>query len=79
MGVGLTRGSDPAGERNAAQFLFWVGVVVKLNSGIEAAICATCSSECVLAFLLEGTRRSVGQTSIRRAIAGVMLGLIMRS
>src|SRR6266545_137602 len=44
------------------------------NSTMDAAICATCSRECVRAFLAYGTSRSVGQISIRRAIAGVMLG-----
>jgi hypothetical protein len=40
---------------------------------MEAAICATCSGEWVLAFLAYGTSRSIGQISMRRAIAGVMV------
>ena len=43
------------------------------NSTMDAAICATCSGECVRAFLAYGTSRSVGQISMRRAIAGVMV------
>ncbi len=41
---------------------------------MDAAICATCSEECVRAFLAYGTKRSVGQISMSRAIAGVMVG-----
>src|SRR5260370_36598677 len=41
------------------------------NSTMDAAICATCSGECVLAFLAKGTSRSVGQISMCIAIAGV--------
>jgi len=40
---------------------------------MDAAICAICSAECVRAFLAYGTSRSVGQISIRRAIAGVIV------
>ena len=40
---------------------------------MDAAICAICSAECVRAFLAYGTSRSVGQISMRRAIAGVMV------
>ena len=40
---------------------------------MDAAICATCSGECVRAFLAYGTSRSVGQISMCRAIAGVMV------
>jgi hypothetical protein len=43
---------------------------VKPNSMIDAAICAICSGECVRAFLAYGTNRSIGQISMRRAIAG---------
>ena len=46
----------------------------KPNSTMDAAICATCSGECVRAFLAYGTSRSVGQISMRRAIAGEMGG-----
>ena len=43
------------------------------NSTMDAAICATCSAEWVRAFLTYGTSRSVGQISMRRDIAGVMV------
>ena len=46
--------------------------LLKPNSAMLAAICATCSSECVRAFRAYGTSRSNGQNSIRLAIAGVM-------
>ena len=46
---------------------------MKPNSTMDAAICAICSAECVRAFLAYGTSRSVGQISMRRAIAGVMV------
>ena len=36
-----------------------------------AAICATCSGEWVRAFFAYGTSRSVGHSSIRRAMAGL--------
>ena len=36
---------------------------------------AICSAECVLAFLPYGTSRSVGQISMRRVIAGVMVAV----
>ena len=44
---------------------------------MDAAICATCSGECVRAFLPYGTSRSVGQISMRRAIAGVIWVVLM--
>src|SRR5208283_2603585 len=47
--------------------------LVKPNSKMDAAICAICSAECVRAFLAYGTKRSVGQISMRRAIAGVIV------
>jgi hypothetical protein len=40
---------------------------------MDARIRATCSAECVRAFLAYGTSRSVGQISMRGAIAGVMV------
>ena len=43
------------------------------NSTMDAAICATCSGEWVRAFLAYGTSRAVGQISMRRAMAGVMV------
>jgi hypothetical protein len=43
---------------------------------MDAAIWATCSGECVRAFFAYGTNRSVGQISMRRAIAGKMEELI---
>lgn len=46
--------------------------LTKPNSTMEAAICATCSGECVRAFFAYGTSWSVGQISMRRAIAGEM-------
>ena len=40
---------------------------------MDAAICATCSGECVRAFLAYGTQPvGAGQISMRRAMAGVM-------
>src|SRR5208283_1132009 len=51
--------------------------LVKPNSKIDAAICAICSAECVRAFLAYGTSRSVGQISMRRAIAGVIVAGIV--
>ena len=49
------------------------------NSTILAAICATCSGECVRAFRAFGRRRSVGQCSMCRAIAGVMVVAVIVS
>lgn len=46
--------------------------LTKPNSRMDAAIWATCSDECVRAFLAYGTSRSVGHNSIRCAIAGVI-------
>ena len=50
---------------------------LKPNSAMDAAICATCSGECVRAFFAYGTSRSVGHSSMRRAIAGAIRELMV--
>src|ERR1035438_8948353 len=47
------------------------------TSRSDSADRAICSAECVRAFLAYGTSRSVGQISMRRAIAGVMVAGIV--
>jgi len=78
-----TTGHSPRPSLRAARSRPWPAMVPGLvstrvgltnpNSTMDAAICATCSGECVRAFFAYGTRRSVGQISIRRAKAGVVV------